>query len=54
MEAYPSSIISSHEATTMPCIPTVGFCVATVDHFLMLGHRKCREGLDLGVHGLEW
>ena len=54
VEAYVSSTVGSHEETTMPCIPTVGSCVAAVDYFIMLGHRICREGLDLGVHGLEW
>ena len=51
MEAYASSSVGSHKAKTIPCIPTIGSCVAVVDYFLMLGHRRCREGLDLGVHG---
>ena len=51
MEAYAFSTVDCHEETTMPCIPTIGSCVSAVDHFLMLGHRRCREGLDLGVHG---
>ena len=50
MASYASSTVGSHETTTMPCIPIVGFCVAAVDHFLMLRHRRCREGLDSGVH----
>ena len=31
MAAYASSTVGSHEATTMPYIPTVGSCVAAVD-----------------------
>ena len=42
------SIVGSHEATTIPCVPTVDSCVATTYHFLMLGHRRCWKGLDLG------
>ena len=51
MAAYASSTVGSQEATTIPPIPIVGSCVAETYHFLMLGHRRCREGLDLGVHG---
>ena len=53
MEAYASSTIGSHGETMMLFIPTVVSYVAIVDHFLMLGHRICREGLELGVQGLE-
>ena len=51
MATYASSTVGSHEATIMPCIPTVGSCVASIDYFPMLQHRRCREGIDLGVHG---
>ena len=51
MTTYASSTVDSHEATTMHRIPTVGSCVEAVDYFLMLGHKRCRERLDLGVHG---
>ena len=33
MATQNSTTVSSHEATTMPYVPTAGSCVTVVDHF---------------------